>query len=459
METQIASREDALRLIESKPVRRVYVGVCDIQGQLRAKSTPVAKFRAMLEKGLTMPPILPATDFTDVVHPVRLDADAARLGDGPARIVPETCRAIPWEPADANLLFLAELTGEAQAFDPRALYRRVEARANEQGFRPLHACEYEATLLRETHESVHAKSFRDLEPFTRDSNLYGLARHSAQSEFWTELVSLMEHLGIPMEECHWELAPGAVEVVMDAVQGVRAADNAAIYKCFAKSFAARRGLMLSFMARLSHEIAGNSGHVHISLLNREGVPVFFDASREHNLGETAGRFIGGLQRFLPELALMLLPNVNSWRRLDESSWSFDPRFCSWAIDNRSAPIRVLPGDARVLHLECRIPGADANPYLALACVLAAGLRGIEQGIEPTDPVEGNTFGRKIKLPKRCALPQTMAEAIERFRGSRFAREAFGAEFVRVFAETRAAQEREFRNKVSEWELRRFLELS
>ncbi|HEY7840473.1 MAG TPA: hypothetical protein VIC61_02800, partial [Gammaproteobacteria bacterium] len=209
MDTQIASRADALRLIESKQVRRVYVAVCDLQGQLRAKSTPVAKFRAMLEKGLTMPPILPATDFTDVIHPVRLDADAARHGDGPARVVPETCRAIPWEAADANLLFLAELTGPAENFDPRAQYRRIEARANELGFRPLHAVEYEATLLRETHDSAHAKNFRDLELFTRDSNLYGLARHSAESGFWTDLVSLMEHLGIPMEECHWELAPAA----------------------------------------------------------------------------------------------------------------------------------------------------------------------------------------------------------------------------------------------------------
>jgi len=459
MKTQVASREDVLRLIESKPVRRVYVGVCDLQGQLRAKSTPIEKFRKMLEKGLTMPPILPATDFTDVLHPVPLDADAARLGDGPARLVPESCRAIPWEPADANLLFLAELTGAAEDFDPRAQYRRIESRAYELGFRPLHAVEYEATLLRETHDTVHAKGFRDVQPFTRDSNLYGLARHSAQSEFWAELLAVMEHLGIPMEECHWELAPGAIEVVMDAIEGVRAADNAAIYKCFARSFAARRGLMLSFMARVSHEIAGNSGHVHISLLNREGVPVFFDASREFNLSTACRRFIGGLQALLPELALMLLPNVNSWRRLEESSWSFDPRFCTWAIDNRSAPIRVLPGDARLLHVECRIPGADANPYLALAAVLAAGLHGIEHGIEPTDPMEGNAFVKNLKMPKRYALPQTINEAIARFRASKFAAERFGAEFVRVFSETRAAQEREFRGKVSEWELRRFLELS
>lgn len=459
MDTQTDGRAAAIALLETRPVRRVYVAVCDLQGQLRGKSLSRDKFMTALERGFPVPPILPATDFTDVVHPVAIDADAARLGDGLARVVPESGREVPWEAADANLVFIAEMDGAGAAFDPRAVYRHVEARAWALGFHPLQSIEYEATLLAETHASVHEKRFRDLKTVTRDAALYGLARHSAQSEFWTDLVSLMEHMGIGIDSCHWELAPGAVEAVMHCEEGVRAADNAALYKCFAKSFAARRGMLLSFMARLSHELAGNSGHVHLSLLNREGVPVFFDAAREHNLSVQCRQFIGGLQAALPELILLLLPNVNSWRRLDESAWSFDPRFAAWAIDNRSAPIRVMPGDARALHLECRIPGADANPYLALAAVLAAGLHGIERGLEPTAPVTGNIFNARLRLPKRTALPRTLPEAIERFRASKLAREYFGEEFVRVFAETRAAQDREFRNKVSEFELRRFLELA
>lgn len=445
------------QLLAARNARRVYVAVCDLQGQLRGKSVSVDRFRRYLEKGFPVPPILGAMDFTDVVHPVHLYPEAERLGDGLARIITETAREIPWEPVDANLLFLAEMADASRAWDPRALYRRIEDTAAAMGLRPLHAIEYECSLLRETHESVHAKSFRDLQLMHRDAALYGLARHSAQAEFWNDLISTLEHLGILVDACHWELSPAAAEVVIRREEGVPAADSAVLCKTFAKSFAQRRGLMLTFMARLSHLVAGHSGHVHISLLDADGTPAFFDPGREHNMSLRFLHFIGGLQRLLPELALMLLPNVNSWRRLDESAWSFDARWCQWGIDNRSAALRVMPGEAADLHLECRIPGADANPYLALACVLAAGLHGIEQRIDPTEPLRENAFRSKQRMPKRLALPETFAEAIERFRRSRFAREVFGEDFVRVFAETRASQEREFRNKVSEWELRRFLE--
>jgi glutamine synthetase len=446
-----------LDLLAARNARRVYLAVCDLQGQLRGKSVSIDKFHRYLEKGFPVPPILGATDFTDVVHPVFLYPEAERLGDGLARVATDTAREIPWEPVDANLLFLAEMVDTSRAWDPRALYRQIEDTATAAGLRALQAIEYECSLLRETHESVHAKSFRDLQPVSRDAALYGLARHSAQAEFWNDLVTTLEHLGIHVDACHWELAPAAVEVVIRCEEGVRAADQAVLCKTFAKSFAQRRGLMLTFMARLSHLVAGHSGHVHISLLDADGTPAFFDAGREHNMSLRFLHFIGGLQRLLPELALMLLPNVNSWRRLDESAWSFDARWCRWGIDNRSAALRVMPGDAQDLHLECRIPGADANPYLALACVLAAGLYGIDQKIDPTEPVAGNAFKSTKRMPRRFALPETFAEAIQRFKRSRFARDVFGDEFVRVFAETRACQEREFRNKVSEWELRRFLE--
>jgi glutamine synthetase len=452
-------QEDLRTALETSQASRVYVAVCDLQGQLRGKSISRDKFLSALDKGISFPPILPAADFTDVVHPVALDAAASRLGDGIARIFPETRREIPWERPDCNQLFLCEMSGSGAATDPRALYRRIEERASTLGLVPLHACEYECTLLNETHESVHEKDFRDLRFADNDAALYGLWRHSARSEFWTDFVTAMQHMGIDIEACHWELAAGAIEAVMRRDAGVRAADNAAIYRAFARSFARRRGMMLTFMARLSHLTAGHSGHVHISLRDRAGTPVFHEAGAEGNMSRTFLQFIGGLQALLPELLLMLLPNVNSWRRLGESAWSFDPRWCRWGVDNRSVPLRVMPGAADDLHLEVRIPGADANPYLALACVLAAGLWGIENGARPTAPQQGNAFRSRRRGAARHRLPQSFPEAIARFRASRRARELFGSEFVRVFAETRAAQELEFREKVSEWELRRFLELA
>ena len=455
----IRGREDALKLIESRAVARVYVAVCDLQGQLRGKSVSRDKFLAFLDRGFASTPILAAADFTDVIHPVTINDAATRMGEGLAGVIPESCREIPWEAEDRNLLFLAEMKDDSAAIDPRVIYRQMEDRARTQGFRPQHSCEYECSLLRETHESIHAKGFRDLELATRDANLYGIWRQSADAEFWREFVSAMECLGIDIDACHWELAAGAMEAVMHYEEGVRAADNAIIFKAFAKAFARRRGMLLTFIARFSHATAGHSGHVHISLRGQAGEAVFFDGNAEGNMSRAFQQFIGGLQQALPELALMLLPNINSFRRFGPSAWSFDPRYCLWGIDNRTVPLRVIPGGPDELHLEVRIPGADSNPYLALACVLGAGLRGIEQDIEPTEPFTGSAFKSSRKFPRRLALPQHFADAIERFRGSGLARELFGAEFVRIFAETRSCQEREFRDKVSEWELRRFLELA
>ncbi|MBI2994049.1 MAG: hypothetical protein HYY48_07735 [Gammaproteobacteria bacterium] len=455
----IKGREDVLKLLESRNVARVYAAVCDLQGQLRGKSVSREKFLAFLDRGFASTPILAAADFTDVIHPVVINDAATRMGEGLARIVPESGREIPWEAADRNLIFLGEMADEAAAIDPRVLYRRCEDRARALGFRPMHACEYECSLLRETHESVHAKRFRDLDLASKDANLYGIWRQSADAEFWRTFVSDMECLGIEIDACHYELAAGAIEAVMHYAEGVRAADNAAIFKAFAKAFARRKGMMLTFMARFSHATAGHSGHVHISLRDAGGAPVFFDADAEHHMSSVFRHFIAGLQEALPETALMLLPNNNSFRRFGPEAWSFDPRWCLWGIDNRTVPLRVIPGGPEDLHLEVRIPGADANPYLALACVLAAGLRGIERGSEPTDPFTGSAFQSRRKYPRRLALPQHFAEAIERFGKSRLAKEWFGPEFVRIFAETRASQEREFRDKVSEWELRRFLELA
>ncbi|MGH8246735.1 MAG: glutamine synthetase family protein, partial [Gammaproteobacteria bacterium] len=409
--------------------------------------------------GIPTPPIFAVSDFNDAVYPVTSSAAAGRLGDALARIDTGSCREIPWEPAHGNLFFLSEMLGDDAQFDPRAVYRRIDARAKALGYDALQSIEYEFSLLNETHESLYAKHFRDLKVVTRESGLYGLWRQSARAEFWEELISGMQQLGITLDACHWELAPGAVEVVIGCESGLRAADNAAIFKSFVKSFAQRKGQLATFMARYSHDRAGQGGHVHISLLDADGGPAFFDLEAENRMSRVFTWFIGGLQAYLPELFLLFLPNINSYRRLSESAWSFDPRYCLWGIDNRTVPLRVKTGDGKELHLEVRIPGADANPYLSLAGVLGAGILGMERELEADAPASGNAFHSRQVHAERRALPEQFQDAIDRFARSEAAGELFGAEFVRVFSETRRAQERDFRDKVSEWELRRFLELA
>ncbi len=457
MSSNPASLEDVTKFIDERDASRVTVAVCDLQGQLRGKSFSREKFLSALERGFSLPPVLAVTDFGDVIRDVQVNDTLTHMGDGIARIIPDSAREIPWAGSGRNLLFLAEMSGGDAQLDPRALYRAVEARAGALGHRPMHACEYEFSLYREDHESVHRKGYRDLTPVRHEPDLYGIWRQSGAAEFWEDFTGVMKRLDVGLDACHGELSAGAYEAVISHECGVRAGDSAAVFKAFSKSFAQRHGLLLTFMARVSHQAAGHSGHVHISLTDAAGASAFYDDKGEHGMSDVFAAFIGGLQRCIPELALMLLPNVNSFRRLGESGWSFDARACRWGVDNRTVALRVVPEGPWRTHLEVRIPGADANPYLALACILAAGIWGLQHRAAPGDPYAGNAFRDAGDAPEEISLPRNFDAAVDRFRNSTLARELFGEQFVRVFAETRAAQAEEFRGKVSEWELRRFLE--
>ncbi len=449
--------EALLHSLRERGVGSVVLTLCDLAGQLRGKTLSMEKFSASLAQGGAFPPIFPVTDFADAVLPVRVNAVLGRLGDGRAQVVPASCRDLPGNDVAPAVMFLAEMTGAEAQWDPRVLYRQVLQRAARHGVEPCQAVEYEFTLLHESHDTVQARQFRDLLPFGRQSDLYGVWRTLAHTEFWSDLLAGLTHAGIPIEAMHPEFGPGTYEIIMASEHGIRAADNAAVFRAMVKAHAARAGLLATFMARWSGSAPGNSGHIHLSLRDRDGRAVFHDDSRPGQLSRAGLHFIGGLQRWLPELLLMLLPNVNSFRRYGAGAWSFDPRWCLWGVDNRTTAIRVMPGTADQMHLEVRLPGADANPYLALGAVLAAGLRGMEECEDPSAALVGNAYESAQEWPDALRLPRTFVEAIDRFAVSPMVADYFGREFQRVFAETRRCQERESRDAVSEWELRRFLE--
>lgn len=443
-----------LQRLADTGVRDVAIVVCDLAGQLRGKWLSREKFAAACATGCPFPPIFPVTDFCDVVLPVAAGATLARLGDGSARVAADTQRALPWRKEPAALFF-AGMTGAEADLDPRVLYGRVLESARALGVVPWQALEYEFTLLDAQRHTLAAHGYRDLQPAGTQSALYGVWRMLATGDYWPELRAALETAGIPVEAMHAEFGAGTQEVILAPAPGLRAADNAVLLRELVKAHAARQGMLATFMARWSGTAPGNSGHVHISLSDCDGRPMF--AADASGWNACARHFIGGLQRFLPELLLVLMPNVNSLRRLAPAAWSFDGRWCLWGEDNRTTAIRVLRDGAGSGHVEVRIPGADANPYLVLAAVLGAGLRGITAAMEPSAPLPGNAFASTREWPQALRLPRTFVEAMDRFGESAFAAELFGQEFQRVFVQTRRAQELESRDAVSEWELRRFLE--
>ncbi len=453
---EVRNSNDLRQLIESRDVEYVTVALPDMQGLLRGKYMSRGKFLGALESGFGMPPVIYALDPTDAILEIPgLSDDSSGFPDGVVRILPETLREIPWERPHRNLFVLVEMTGEDEAICPRAVYRRVAERAGAMGFRPFHSVELEFTLFDETAKTAFEKGYKDLDISSPHKSYGVLMRQQARSEFYDDLLETCRHMRIPLDGVHEEMGPGFMEAALTYREGVEAGDNAVIFKTFAKAVAQRRGQLMTFMSRWSNEADGQSGHVHISLRDKDGNAVFHDPAEPRNMSRTMRHFLGGMQKMMPELLLLMGPSINSFKRYVPDI--FSPIGATWGWENRTCALRAIPGPPLSQRIECRTPGADANPYLSLACLLASGLHGVEHGIEPSEETIGNVYSQTI--PEEHRFPASFAEGIARFEASEVARELFGARFVEIFAASRASQDREFRALVTDAELKRFFEFS
>ena len=198
------------------------------------------------------------------------------------------------------------------------------------------------------------------------------------------------------------------------------------------------------MAKPALEEDGSSNHVHLSLVAANGRNAFFDTKDANGMSATQRHFIGGIEKLLPELMLMVAPNPNSWRRFVPHA--FAPLAATWGIENRSTSVRVIPGGRRGQRLEFRPSGADTNAYLVHACLMAMGAWGIERKLEPRKPIEGSAYLRHSRLPKSIKFPAGFRQAVEAFHASKAARELFGDDFVEMYAGTRQAQFDELADK-------------
>jgi glutamine synthetase len=301
---------------------------------------------------------------------------------------------------------------------------------------------------------VRQKNYRDLVPMAPGFFGYSVLRNSVHSDFYTELLDACGAMDIELEGLHEETGPGVLEAAIAVAEATDAADKAALFKTFTKVLAQRMGMMATFMAKWSPDWPGQSGHIHVSLKAADGAAVFHDKAAENGVSETMRHFIGGQQTLMGELLAMVAPTVNSFTLLIPGFWA--PTEASWGVENRTCALRVIPGGAKSQRVEYRIAAADANPHLALAAALGAGLWGIENRIEPDAPVAGNAYEKKF--PKRLALPATLWDAAQRIKASKPARALFGDAFVEHFAATREWEEREFRKHITDWEMERYFEI-
>ena len=444
---------DAKAIVAGRGLTHVKVGVFDIDGIMRGKYMSRAKFESALESGFGFCDVVLGWDSKDQLYDnARYTGWHTGYPDANVRVLPESCRSLPWE--EPVVFFLGEFSGKAESVCPRATLRKVLDRAKRLGYEAFAGFEYEFFVFRETPDSVREKGFRDLKPIAPDYFGYSVIRNSVWSEYYRSLLDLGEKMDFPIEGLHEETGPGVIEAAIGVDSALAAADKAALFKTFAKVHAQRQGLMATFMAKWSKDWPGQSGHIHLSLRDSAGKPVFHDAAKPFTMSDTMRWFVGGQQKLMPELLAMVSPTVNSYTRLIPGFWA--PTDSAWSVDNRTCALRVIQGGAKSQRVEYRVAAADANPYIILSAALASGLWGIENKVEPEPVVEGNAYD--MKFPEALALPRTLWEAAQRLKASAMAREWFGEEFVHHFAASREWEEREFRRHITDWELARYFEI-
>ena len=436
-------------------VRYVTIALPDTNGALRGKLVSRARFLSALKSGTGASPAFLALDTTDAILGVPgVTDDEADFHDSVLEVDPDSGRAVPWEAPHRNLIYLANFTGETSAICPRSTLKRILAKGESMGFVPRYGFEFEYTLFNESAETIRAKGFRNLQPATPVASNCLLPYQAMQSEWYESIIELCESLNIDMITAHEEIGAGFMEVCLAPQDGLEGADQGTVFKNMLRAMAMRQGKLITFMPRWSEQADSQSTHVHMSLVDADGSPVFYDADGTHNMSQTMRHFLGGLQRYTRDIFLLYAPTVNSYRRFTPDS--FAPMHAAWGFENRTCCFRIVGTSASSIRIENRQPGSDVNPYLAIAGIYAAGLAGIEEQIEPFDEVVGNGFAQEVD--ETIQFPTTILESIDNLRGSQFARSWLGDDFVEAFALSRETQEAEFRAKVPDTELERFFEL-
>ncbi len=373
-------------------------------------------------------------------------------GDVVCHLDYSTARRIPWLPGTA--IVIADLTttdGAPVDVSPRQVLRRQLERAAERGLRVCSATELEFFLFRDSYEEASEKEWKGLTPHSSTIEDYQLLQTAREEYVLRRIRNEMLEAGIPVEFSKGEAGRGQHEVNVTYDEALVTADRHLVFKNGIKEIAAQEGRAATFMAKWTMADVGSSCHVHTSLWDAEsGDPLMADAAHPSGLSTVGRRFLAGQLYAARELAWCAAPTVNSYRRYVPGSWA--PTAAVWGEDNRTCGFRVV-GRGAGRRVESRIPGADVNPYVALAAAIAAGIYGIDHELELGDPYPRNAY-EATDVPR---IPSTLVESIEELRDSAVALEAFGPEVHHHLVNT-AQQEWEASNRhVTDWELARYFE--
>ena len=447
--------QDILAALRKEGATKVKVACSDIDGILRGKYLHIDKFASALDGGFGFCDVVFGWDSHDQCYDnTQVTGWHHGFPDALARLDLATERRVPW---DGNVpFFLGEfVNGDGSAYPvcPRQILKRVLARAEKLGFSAMCGHEYEWFNFAETPQSWAAKKGVGPETITPGMFGYSLLRMGDQRGFFNALMDEMLAFRVPIEGLHTETGPGVYEAAIAFSSALEAADRAILFKTGAKEIGKRFGVMPSFMAKWSAQYPGCSGHIHQSLSDGKS-NLFYDAkSKRSSMSKLFESYLAGQLQALMQFAPMFWPTINSYKRLVDGFWA--PVKPTWGIDNRTASFRVIAGSPKSTRLETRCPGADMNPYLATAAVIAAGMHGVEKGLKlTTPPITGTNQGAE-NIPR---APRSLIATTRIFQASELARDWFGDLFVDHFAATREWEWRQWQDAVTDWELKRYFEI-
>jgi len=440
------------RLVAAGDVDTVIVAFTDMQGRLAGKRVSAGIFvDEVAAHGAECCAYLLAVDVEmNTVPGYAMSSWDTGYGDMVMTPDLSTLRLIPWLPATA--LVIADLVwadGSSVVVSPRAILRRQLERLGQRGLVADVATELEFIVFDEPYRQAWANGYRGLTPASDYNIDYAILASSRMEPLLRDIRLGMQGAGLRFEAVKGECNTGQQEIGFRYDEALVTCDNHAIYKNGAKEIADQHGKSLTFMAKYD-EREGNSCHIHISLRAADGTAVFDDDSGPHRMSPTFRSFVAGQLATLRELALFYAPNINSYKRFADGS--FAPTAVAWGLDNRTCALRVV-GHGRNIRLECRVPGGDVNQYLAVAALIAGGLYGIERGLQPPEPYDGNAY----EASDVQRLPTTLAEAAALFGASELAREAFGDDVVAHYLNNARVELAAFNAAVTDWERMRGFE--
>ena len=455
--SMVADPEECRRFLADHPeIRFVEIFFTGMTGVPRGKRLRIHELAAIYDYGRFLPGSILVVDTTgadcEATGLVWEDGDADRR----ARPVPGTLRPAPWLGPDVGQVMLSiyELDGTPNDLDPRHVLRGVLDRFAADGLTPVAACELEYYLVdpeRAADGGLQAARAPG-RPRPKQIEVYGLPELAEHGDFLRELWDTADVLGEPLEGAISEFAPGQVELTLKhKPDALAAADDAVVYKRAAKGVALRHGCEATFMAKPWADRSGSGFHVHMSFNDAQGQNLC--ASEDTAGSELLRHAIGGMKALLGESMAILAPNANSYRRFKANSYA--PVAPTWGVNNRTVSLRIPAGPPPTRHVEHRVAGADANPYLVLAAFLAAAHYGIANKIDPGPPVTGDGYAAAAQAKTR--LPANWFAAVDLFEGSTVLREYLGDRFVNMFVTVKRTEQARFFEVVPEldydWYLR------